>query len=85
MLNGLSTRFLTDLKAVVKREPSLKTDIASTVLQSLILDLALFDIHFSGMEINIKTLLIIFLMARGFVDYQIMVARCSFQAIKTPV
>lgn len=79
MLNGLSTHFLTVLKA---REPSLKMDIASTVLQSLILDLALFYVHFSGLEINIERALIIFLMACGFIDYQIMMAKCSFQATK---
>lgn len=85
MLNELSTDFLTVLKAVVKGEPFLKRDVASTALQSLVLDLTLFNIPLSGLEINMKSLLINSQMAHGFVGCQIMIMTtgCSFQVIKT--
>lgn len=83
MLNVLSTDFLTVLKAVVKGEPFPKRDVASTILQSLVLDLTLFSIPLSGLEINIKSLLINSQMAHGFVHCQKMTTRCSFQVIKT--
>lgn len=62
-------------------EPSLNKDVANNVLQSLVLDLTLFNVPLSGLEINIKSLP--FQMTYGFVLYQIMVASCSFQAIET--
>lgn len=71
----------TVLNVASEVEPSLKKDVASNVLQSLELDLTLFSVLLSGLEINIKSLP--FQMTYGFVLYQVMVARCSFQAIET--